>query len=36
MLEDDLFKLFEKTGEVGVYLLYNAIRSKNYDGTNQG
>ncbi len=26
MLTDDLFKLFEKTGEVGIYLLYRALK----------
>lgn len=33
-LENATFKLFSKTGEVGYYMLYRALKETNKDGTN--
>ena len=33
-IEKTSFKLFSKTGEVGYYMLYRALKENNKDGTN--
>ncbi len=33
-LENTSFKMFTKTGEVGYYMLYRALKDNNKDGAN--